>query len=193
MGQIWTAYLLCTRITLETTVLRVMQEKQVQILYSSMDKLKIHLYCTNLPGWVGFDGIYALHLYYPRGYYSMNHIGKICTLHVQLSYKNQPRPLILWSDLDGISPLHPYYSRDYRATSHNSKIYPKCAKPIDQMGQIWTAYLLCTRITLETTALRVIIQKFIQSELRPPIPWVGFEQYISSAPVLLQRLPRYES
>ena len=39
---------------------------------------------------------------------------------------------------------------------NNSKIYLKLAKPIDSMGQIWTAYLLCTRITLETTALRVM-------------------------------------
>ena len=39
---------------------------------------------------------------------------------------------------------------------NNSKIYPKLTKPIDRTGRIWTAYLLCTRITLETTALRVI-------------------------------------
>ena len=39
---------------------------------------------------------------------------------------------------------------------NNSKIYPKLIKPIDRMGRIRTAYLLCTRITLETTALRVI-------------------------------------
>ena len=85
------------------------------------------------------------------------------------------------SDLDDISPLHPYYSRDYRSTSHfdqmnpqdafhvepcvqimyssinKSKICPKWAQATDSMGQIRTAYLLCTRITLETTALRVIL------------------------------------
>ena len=39
---------------------------------------------------------------------------------------------------------------------NNSKIHPKLAKPTDRMGRIRTAYLLCTRITLETTALQVI-------------------------------------
>ena len=38
---------------------------------------------------------------------------------------------------------------------NNSKINSKYVKPIDSMGQIWTAYFLCTRITLETTALRI--------------------------------------
>ena len=38
---------------------------------------------------------------------------------------------------------------------NNSKIHPKLIKPIDWMGRIQTAYLLGTRITLETTALRV--------------------------------------
>ncbi len=37
---------------------------------------------------------------------------------------------------------------------NNSKIDSKYAKPTDSMGQIWTAYLLCARITLETTGLR---------------------------------------
>ena len=40
--------------------------------------------------------------------------------------------------------------------NNNSKIYPKLTKPLDSMGRIRTAYLLCTRITLETTALRVM-------------------------------------
>ena len=40
--------------------------------------------------------------------------------------------------------------------NNNSKIHPKLTKPIDRMGRIRTVYLLCTRITLETTALRVI-------------------------------------
>ena len=85
IGRIRTAYLLCTRITLETTALQVslttwilrtcsMWEKCVQILYSLINNLKI---------------------------------------------------------------------------------YPKLIKPIDRMDRIWTAYLLGTRITLETTALRV--------------------------------------
>ena len=43
----------------------------------------------------------------------------------------------------------------YRSMN-NFKIHPTLIKPIDRMGQIQTAYLLCTRITLETTALRVI-------------------------------------
>ena len=38
---------------------------------------------------------------------------------------------------------------------NNSKIYPKLTKPIDWMSWIQTAYRLFTRITLETTALRV--------------------------------------
>ena len=38
----------------------------------------------------------------------------------------------------------------------NSKIHPKCTKPIDWMGWIQTACLLCIRITLEITALRVM-------------------------------------
>ena len=38
---------------------------------------------------------------------------------------------------------------------NNSKIHPKCTKPPNSMGRIRTASLLCTRITLETTALRV--------------------------------------
>ncbi len=37
----------------------------------------------------------------------------------------------------------------------NSNIDPKYTKPIDRMGRIWTAYLLCIRITLETAAQRV--------------------------------------
>ena len=45
---------------------------------------------------------------------------------------------------------------EYVQLNNNSKIYPKCTKTTDWMGQIWTAYFLCTRITLETTALRVI-------------------------------------
>ena len=43
----------------------------------------------------------------------------------------------------------------YRSIN-NSKIDLKYTKPIDWMGRIRTAYLLCTRITLETTALRVM-------------------------------------
>ena len=39
---------------------------------------------------------------------------------------------------------------------NKSKIHQKCTKPPNSMGRIRTAYLLCTRITLETTALRVI-------------------------------------
>ncbi len=39
---------------------------------------------------------------------------------------------------------------------NNTNICPKCTKPTDWMGRIRTASLLCTRITLETTALRVI-------------------------------------
>ena len=42
----------------------------------------------------------------------------------------------------------------YRSIN-KSKICPKWAQAIDSMGWIQTAYLLCTRITLETTALRV--------------------------------------
>ena len=42
---------------------------------------------------------------------------------------------------------------------NNSKICPKLTKPLDSMGRIRTAYLLCTRITLEITALRVIWTK----------------------------------
>ncbi len=38
---------------------------------------------------------------------------------------------------------------------NNSKNHAKCTKPIDWTGQIRTVCLLCTRITLETTALRV--------------------------------------
>ena len=38
---------------------------------------------------------------------------------------------------------------------NNSKICSKLTKPIDWMGRIRTAYILCTHITLETTALRV--------------------------------------
>ncbi len=38
---------------------------------------------------------------------------------------------------------------------NNSKIYLKYTKTTDWMGRIRTVYLLCTRITLETTALRV--------------------------------------
>ena len=44
----------------------------------------------------------------------------------------------------------------YRSIN-NSKIHPKLTKPTDRMGQIQTAYILCTRITLETTALRIIL------------------------------------
>ena len=56
------------------------------------------------------------------------------------------------SELDVISPLHPYYSRDHRSTN---QIYPNYTKPPDCMRQIWTACLICTRITLETAALQV--------------------------------------
>ncbi len=53
-----------------------------------------------------------------------------------------------------------YAGKKYVQTLHssinNQKINPKCTKPTDRMGQIWTVYLLCTRITLETTALRII-------------------------------------
>ena len=42
----------------------------------------------------------------------------------------------------------------YRSIN-NSKIYAKWAQATDSMGRIQAAYLLCTRITLETTALRV--------------------------------------
>ena len=37
-----------------------------------------------------------------------------------------------------------------------SKICPKWAQATDSMGRIQTAHLLCTRITPETTALRII-------------------------------------
>ncbi len=37
-----------------------------------------------------------------------------------------------------------------------SKIYVKYTKPTDRIGQIQTAYLRCTRITLKATALRVM-------------------------------------
>ena len=40
----------------------------------------------------------------------------------------------------------------YRSIS-NSEIYSNCTRPPNSMGQIQTAYLLCTRITLETIAL----------------------------------------
>ena len=39
---------------------------------------------------------------------------------------------------------------------NNSKICAKCVQAMDCMGRIWTAYLICTRITLETTALRIM-------------------------------------
>ena len=74
--------------------------------------------------------------------YSSINNSKIC--------QRTPRPLH-GSDSDGVSPLHPYYSRDYRSSSHLSKVH----KTYRSMGQIWTTYLLCTRSTLETTALRV--------------------------------------
>ncbi len=35
-------------------------------------------------------------------------------------------------------------------------LYESCAQVVDRMGWIQTAYLLCTRITPETTALRVM-------------------------------------
>ena len=36
-------------------------------------------------------------------------------------------------------------------------MHPKLTKSIDSISRCWTAYRLCTRITLETTALRVIL------------------------------------
>ncbi len=50
---------------------------------------------------------------------------------------------------------------------NNPKIHLKCIKPIDRMGQIWTAYLLCTRITLETTDLRVMYSSINSSKIYP--------------------------
>ena len=71
----------------------------------------------------------------------------------------------------------------YRSTN-NSKICPKLPKPTDRMGRIWTAYLLCTRITLETTALRVMWEKCVQilyssintsksDQIHQPIDWLS--------------------
>ena len=48
------------------------------------------------------------------------------------------------------------YVQILHSSKNKSKIYQKLTKPIDWMGRIQTAYLLCTRITLETTALRVM-------------------------------------
>ena len=55
-------------------------------------------------------------------------------------------------------PLASVLLYSYRSTS---QINPKRTKPTDWMGRIWTAYLRCTRITLGTTALRVILTKRI--------------------------------
>ena len=57
--------------------------------------------------------------------------------------------------------LHPYYSRDYRSTS-------QVDQTPDQIGQIPTAYLLCTRITLETTALRVTYAVMLDDQKSTP-------------------------
>ena len=52
-------------------------------------------------------------------------------------------------------------------STNNSKIHLKWAQATDSMGRIQTAYLLCTRITLETTALRVTYK--ILNQRRPQI------------------------
>ena len=131
------------------------------------DSVQINKWLKNLPevspgsGSHGsdMDGISPLHPYYSRDYRSTSHMRKMCTDSVQINkwFKNLPEMSpgsgSHGSDMDGLSPLHPYYSRYYRSTS---QICLKWAQATASMGRIWTAYLLCTRITLETTALRVI-------------------------------------
>ena len=63
---------------------------------------------------------------------------------------------------------------------NNSKIYPKCAQAMDSMGRIRTAYLLCTRITLETTALRVIWKKLAEDRCFSRGPGVCFWMFLRS-------------
>ena len=95
MGRIWTVYLLCARITLETTALRVIWTACLPCTRITLETtaLRVTYRCNGSD----LDGISPLHPYYSRDYRSTSH-------------------------LDGISPLHPYYSRDYRSTSHVGKM-----------------------------------------------------------------------
>ncbi len=100
---------------------------------------------------------------------------------VKQKHKNTFMDQTLWTDrtrllfyehlwyFDYMNPQDVFYVGKkvqimYRSIN-NSKICPKLTKPIDRMDRIWTAYLLCTRITLETTALRVKCVQILYSSI----------------------------
>ena len=154
MGQIQTAYLLCTRITLETTALRVtwklrsrrtgvFPEVQVCVFECFWCCRRVFQICEKSCFFTTSGSKQIVHepnpLFTP---YSAHMLWKI---------------MIFWPTessrriLCGKNCVQIMYS-----SINNSKIYPKLTKPTDRMGRIRTAYLLlCIRITLETTALRV--------------------------------------
>ena len=65
--------------------------------------------------------------------------------------------LIVYENLwyfNQMNPQNVFHVGKMYSSLNNSKIYPQLTKPLDSMGWIRAAYLLCARITLETTALR---------------------------------------
>ncbi len=128
------------------------------------------------------DGISPPHPYYSRDYRSTSHVVQIMYRLINNStiYPTYPPRTIVWvrfgrhiSSAPAVS-LEPTavriiwpneslrrilcrknYVQVLYSLTNNSKIHPKLTNPPNRMGRIWTVYLLCTRVTLETTALQV--------------------------------------
>ena len=89
-----------------------------------------------------------------------------CSLH--MGSKQMSMCQTLWTDrihrifheklwyLNQLQAQDALYGEMLYRSINNSKIFSTCTKLPNFMGRIQTAYVLCTRITLETTELRVI-------------------------------------
>ena len=150
MGQIRTAYLLCTRITLETTTLRVIWKRS-----SRMSSI-----CTDVQVCVSecFRNYRVVFRIYGKSRFCTNlrpknHPWSKSFDHTVLcSYFMKHYDILTKWILKTYSMWEKYVQIMYRSIN-NAKIDLKCTTPPNSMGRIRTAYLLYTRITLETTAL----------------------------------------
>ena len=152
MGRIRTVYLLCARITLETTALRVIWELRSRRTGVFPEVQVCGFECFSGPRKVfKFMKIMIFHHVWIQKNRTW---AKPFNCSVLGSYFMKINDILTKWIIKAYSMWEKYVQILYRSIN-NSKICPKCTKPPNSMGRIRTADLLCTHITLETAALRV--------------------------------------
>ena len=159
MGRIQTAYFLCTHITLETSDIRV--------IWSFVCEGPVFFPEIQVCGFAWFSCLKRILQIYEK-IVIVHHIWVQQIVHGPNPLNGPDSAHILWNLwmlINWIPKTHSMAETYVQMLCRSltiSKISPKCTKPPNSMGRIQTAYLLCIRITLETTDLRVICIDFVQ-------------------------------